>query len=627
MPSPRTKTKRQKKKNLSRKKRLQASKSAFQRLRETFGLFREGPSNAPKANAKKAQSVTRRKSKHAVPGVVTNLSARRRMPLGMEHLKVEPKTNKHNASSNLTTSQIKKLKKAGKMRMLAEATSDNPERKRIGVTMAREYLLRFPGSPSPKTNLPSYRAPAPKPFLPKLDEFVRNAPRLVEVLRESRGTLPRRGVREAVARPLNTGYAEPNNPNYGLMREAAYGPQINAFGEYIPSRQSRQGVLGSASRLETPAEARKREAWEKFDVKVRTGEVTPAFGYGQRKVKRSTTSPTGSVESTESARREGRRRLTLVEEDDFKKRFPAQFELLHIVKTGTPEQKVEARKAIRELLYEENANMESLSGSEGYAVQSYVPSGFTGSETYDLTTYGREDLIEAARNPDPVAAAEARIVAREFLLASSYLSDIELIILTNYGREDLIEATRDLDSVAAAEARRVARQYLEERRTLDPVAAAEAERVASDYLEAQFEEHAGEGFLGEHMNSGSELEGSLESGSPGGGGGGFGMLGSTMSPISRSSSRSSTRSEHQVPLDFMEIVVLRRYGPQGAALLLQATSDNPDTRDQGIINARALISSGPAPSHSGAAYRSNSSSSLSSNSGSRGSRRSRGSRG
>lgn len=283
----RTKSKKNKRKNLSRKKRVQRSQPHQRSQPDQPNLDAEnwsysGPSGqshrSHSQHSHSQRSHSRRKS--GVHGVVTNQTARR-MPLGMEHLRVQQESNQ--LSDNLTTSQIKRLQKAGKMRILTEAMSDNPQRRRIGVIMAREYLQRYPGKT--KSNLPVYRAPPPKPFLAKTWALnAEPAPSLSEVLQVSRGTLPRRGVMEAVATPVHVSYAEPGHPNYERMRQAAYGSQRGRLGQWIPAHLSREGVLGTASRLETPEEARKREAWHRFDVRVRTGEATPVFGYG-RKVK------------------------------------------------------------------------------------------------------------------------------------------------------------------------------------------------------------------------------------------------------------------------------------------------------------------------------------------------------
>lgn len=277
--SQRTKSKKNKRKNLSRKKRAQRSQPSHHSQPSQPSQHSQPEleaDNRTQTHHSRTHSRSRRKS--GVHGVVTNQTARR-MPLGMEHLRVQS----NQLSDNLTTSQIKKLKKAGKMRILTEAMSDNPARRRIGVIMAREYLQRYPGES--KSNLPVYRAPPPKPFLAKTWALnAEPAPSLSEVLQVSRGTLPRRGVMEAVATPVHVSYAQPGHPNYERMRQAAYGSQRDRLGRWIPAHLSREGVLGTASRLETPEEARKREAWNRFDVRVRTGEATPVFGYG-RKVK------------------------------------------------------------------------------------------------------------------------------------------------------------------------------------------------------------------------------------------------------------------------------------------------------------------------------------------------------
>lgn len=123
-------------------------------------------------------------------------------------------------------------------------------------------------------------------------------------------------LKEAAAVPVQTMLAEPGQPDWGLMYNAT------------------QSLMPILTRPMTGNEIRKETEFQRLETIRRSG--GPSVTIGQWAPSR--------IQS------EGRRPITLEEMKQFTIRYPEHHDLMKIVRDGSPDEQIEARQQIRELL-------------------------------------------------------------------------------------------------------------------------------------------------------------------------------------------------------------------------------------------------------------------------------------
>ena len=121
-------------------------------------------------------------------------------------------------------------------------------------------------------------------------------------------------LKEAVAVPVQTMLAEPDQPDWGLMYNAT------------------QRLMPSLTRPMTGDELRKENEFRRLESIRRSG------------------GPSVTIGPWAPSRLEGRRPMTLEEIRQFNIRYPHHHELVRIIRDGSPDEQIEARQQIRELL-------------------------------------------------------------------------------------------------------------------------------------------------------------------------------------------------------------------------------------------------------------------------------------
>jgi hypothetical protein len=378
----RKKTRKQKEKNRRRKKSLKARSrlsfvpdkglSLFDRLkrltRRTFLQSRRPGGNAGQGGAKikiKSKSARaaegavgtgvvgpslaksrriKKPSKQAIHGVVANAYASR-MPLGSNHTKgIYASTETGLTSKDFFKRTLREMRRAQRPDHASLApTYSYQNRPQEYPIYPHEIQVQPIGLAQPTRSLHN--------ALPTLP--------VASVPRGYRQSL----LREAHAVPIGTGLAEPGMPDWGQMYDA--------------TEEGRPRV----TRAMTANELRKEDNYMRVQANMRTGGPGPSMGiWAPSRVRRADDngggSVHGSVSSRESARRDGRRRLSMAEEHAFLKHFPQRTDLVAVAKIHGPEGQP-ARAQLRELIDSVFSNSNSsLSGS----TESYVDASPTASE-------------------------------------------------------------------------------------------------------------------------------------------------------------------------------------------------------------------------------------------------------
>ena len=352
----RKKTRKQKEKNRRRKKRNQSRKGAqgasFQRLSRSMNQVGIKPQGTRSRRAPSMQ---------AIHGVVANAYASR-MPVGSNHTKgVYANTETGLSSKNFFKRTLRQMKRA-----------QNPN-----LPPTYSYQIR----PQPIYPEEIHVQPI---GLAEPSKSLHNALRALPAASMPRGRR-QRFLREARASPISTGLAEPGMPNWGQMYEA--------------TEEGRPRV----TRAMTADELGKEDAYMRVQADMRTGGPGPSMGiWAPTRVRgpENNVSPRGSVSSRESARRNGKRRLSMVEEHAFLTYYPHQIELVQAAKKNTPEGQ-SARARIRQLVNSVFSNSNSsLSGIESYAssgntaeMLASIQTGPTPMQIQRLQNMGLENMI------------------------------------------------------------------------------------------------------------------------------------------------------------------------------------------------------------------------------------------
>uniref|UniRef100_A0A6C0CZW6 Uncharacterized protein n=1 Tax=viral metagenome TaxID=1070528 RepID=A0A6C0CZW6_9ZZZZ len=233
-------------------------------------------------------------------------------------------------------------------------------------------------------------------------------------------------LREALAQPIGTGLAEPDVPDWGLMYEAT------------------EARRPHVTRAMTADELRKEDEYRRVQADMRTGAPGPSMGiWAPSRVRKPENGGTaavvanGSVSSRESTRRDGRRKLSMVEEHTFLKYYPhEQTDMLAAAKKAGPEgapARAEIRRMINAVFSNSNLNYNSFSnGSTESYLDDHSPTsserGFqqimmaqmttlTAEEVQRLRNLGLEHMIPAANASQlerQVAIGEIRDVLADF---------------------------------------------------------------------------------------------------------------------------------------------------------------------------------------------------------------------
>lgn len=424
----RKKTRKQKEKNRRRKKSLKARSrlsffpdkglSLFDRLRRlsrrTFLQSRRPGGNAGQGGAKikiKSKSATagavgsvgsslaktlaksrriRKPSMQAIHGVVANAYASR-MPVGSNHTKgIYANTETGLSSKDFFKRTLRQMKRV-----------QNPN-----LPPTYSYQTRPPAIYPESIHV----QPA---GLAEPSKSLHDALRALPAASVPRG---QRFLKEARAVPIGTGLAEPGMPDWGQMYEAT------------------EEGRGRVTRAMTPAELGKEDAYTRVQADMRTGGPGPSMGIwapSRVRVPENNGSPRGSISSRESARKDGRRRLSMAEEHAFLQHYPPRAELVALAKTHTPAGQ-QARAEIRRLT---NAVFSNSNSSLSGSTESYVDGSPTASdrefqqmmmgrmitltvdEVQRLRNLGLEHMIPAANLSQlerQVAIAEIRDVLADF---------------------------------------------------------------------------------------------------------------------------------------------------------------------------------------------------------------------
>lgn len=123
-------------------------------------------------------------------------------------------------------------------------------------------------------------------------------------------------LKEAVAVPVQTMLAEPGLPNWGLMYDAT------------------QSLMPNLIRPMTADETRKETEFRRLESIRRSGGPSVTIGPW----------------APSRIQLEGRRPITLEEMKQFNIRYPEHHDLMRIIRDGSPDEQIEARQQIRELL-------------------------------------------------------------------------------------------------------------------------------------------------------------------------------------------------------------------------------------------------------------------------------------
>ena len=375
----RKKTRKQKEKNRRRKKRNQSRRaqvtqpqvmqpqgpSLLQRLRRSLGL-NQITGIGPKPPQDPGGSRTRRirPSMQAIHGVVANAYASR-MPVGSNHTKgIYANTETGLSTKNFFKRTLRQMKRA-----------QNPD-----LPPTYSYQVR------------------PQPIYPEeihvqpigLAEPSKAMSNLFKALPAASVPRGRRQsfLREAHAGPISTGLAEPGMPNWGQMYEA--------------TEEGRERV----TRAMTADELRKEDNYMQVQADMRTGGPGPSMGiWAPTRVRTeddgaAAANGSGSVSSRESARRDGRRRLSMVEEHAFLQYFPHErTDMLAAAKIPGPEGAL-ARAEIRRLTNAVFSNSNSSINTESHASS--------------LSSAGRAD-IERMGNLTPEEIERLRLLGLEHI--------------------------------------------------------------------------------------------------------------------------------------------------------------------------------------------------------------------
>jgi len=296
----RKKTRKQKEKNKRRKKRNQSRKGpSFQRLRRSF--MNQGP-KPQRSRSRRAPSM------QAIHGVVANAYASR-MPLGSNHTKgIYANTETGLSTKNYFKRKSREMKRAQKQDL--PPTYSYQDRPR--PIYPHDIQVQPIGLAEPSKSLHNALKPLPLASMP----------------RGRRQSL----LREARASPISTGLAEPGMPDWGQM--------------YNATEEGRARV----TRAMTANELGKEDAYTRVQADMRTGGPGPSMGiWAPSRVRTENESPRGSMSSRESARRDGRRRLSMVEENAFLTYYPQRTDMVAVAKKNTREGQ-SARAQLRQLV-------------------------------------------------------------------------------------------------------------------------------------------------------------------------------------------------------------------------------------------------------------------------------------
>lgn len=356
----RKKTRKQKEKNRRRKKRNQSRKgSLFERIRRSLNqVTGQGPK--PPQNPGGARSRRTRPSMQAIHGVVANAYASR-MPVGSNHTKgIYANTETGLSAKNFFKRTLRQMKRA-----------QNPDHASLPPTYS--YQTR------PRPIYPEEIEVQPI-GLAQPSKAMSNLFRALPAASIPRG---QRFLRQSIARPIATGLAEPGMPNWGQMYEAT------------------EAGRPRVTRAMTAAELGKEDAYTRVQADMRTGGPGPTMGiWAPTRVRtQDNVSPRGSVSSRESARKDGRRRLSMAEELAFLTHYPPRTELVATAKTHTPAGQ-QARAEIRQLIDDVFSNANSSISSHG------------STEAYSLTPSERID-IESIANLTPAEIQRLRDLGLE----------------------------------------------------------------------------------------------------------------------------------------------------------------------------------------------------------------------
>ena len=381
----RKKTRKQKEKNRRRKKSLKARsrvsylpdkrQSLFDRLKRLSRTFLQ--SRRPGGNAGQGGAVgsigpssaksrrIRKPSMQTIHGVVANAYASR-MPVGSEHTRGFYENGL--SSKNFFKKKLRQSKRA-----------QNPDYMSLPTTYS--YFTR------------------PRPIYPHvqpigLAEPTRSLHNTLKLLPAASVPRGQRFLREASAVPIETGLAEPGMPDWGQMYDA--------------TEEGRARV----TRAMTADELRKENAYMGVQADMRTGGPGPSMGiWAPSRVREpeEALGTNGSVSSRESARRDGRRRLSMAEEHAFLQYFPHErTDMLAVAKIHGPEgalARAEIRRLTNAVFSNSNGNTESYASSAGNTAEmlASIQTGPTPMQIQRLRDMGLENMI-----PGPEVQGVAR---------------------------------------------------------------------------------------------------------------------------------------------------------------------------------------------------------------------------
>ncbi len=370
----RKKTRKQKEKNRRRKKRNKSRKgsSLFQKLRSSI---RRSMGLNPVTQIKQGSRSRRAPSMQAIHGVVANAYASR-MPVGSNHTKGNYATTQNGlGTKNFFKRTLRQMKRVN--------------------------------TPGPPTY--SYQT-RPRPIYPQevqpigLAEPSKGMNNLFRALPAASIPRGRRQsfLREACAEPISTGLAEPGMPNWGQMYEA--------------TEEGRPRV----TRAMTAAELGKEDAYTRVQADMRTGGPGPTMGiWAPSRVRTYDDSPRSSISSRESARIDGRRRLSMAEEHAFLQYYPRRTDLVAVAKIhgseGAP-----ARAEIRRLINVVFSNSNSNSLASSIHTESFDPLHLSTREILLLRRQGPEGVEHIRR----VTSADEEIVMDQVAEAREFLSRV-----------------------------------------------------------------------------------------------------------------------------------------------------------------------------------------------------------
>ena len=299
----RKKTRKQKEKNRRRKKTRSRNQKSSKKNEEGIDL-------SSKKRTKKIKKTMKPKSMKSVRGRVSN-SFGLRMPIGSNHL-IGPYATASDLNFN---SRFRNRMLQARSGFTSGPTYRYPRVQRPIQTIEGEPI----GLAQPSRLLHDTLRPLPAESVP----------------RGHRQTL----LREARAIPVQTGFAEPGVPDAGSMYEIT------------------EELRPRVSRYMTADELRKEDNFRRVQADMRTGNRGPTIGiWAPSRVADRLKSESAhsahndhSGSSRESARRDGRRRLSMVEEHAFLKYHPHQIDLVERAKKNTPDGQ-EMREMIRKMI-------------------------------------------------------------------------------------------------------------------------------------------------------------------------------------------------------------------------------------------------------------------------------------